>query len=36
MFFGIDENYFTTSSMELETGRNFAINETNKVIPDQM
>ncbi|HRD06723.1 MAG TPA: ABC transporter permease, partial [Saprospiraceae bacterium] len=30
--FGIDENYFTTSSMELETGRNFAINETNKVI----
>lgn len=30
--FGIDENYFTTSSMELETGRNFAINENNKVI----
>ncbi|MBP9195570.1 MAG: ABC transporter permease, partial [Saprospiraceae bacterium] len=30
--FGIDENYFTTSSLELEIGRNFSINENNKVI----
>jgi len=30
--FGIDENYFTTSSLELEMGRNFSINENNKVI----
>lgn len=30
--FGIDENYFTTSSLELEVGRNFSVNETNKVI----
>lgn len=30
--FGIDENYFTTSSLELDLGRNFSINENNKVI----
>jgi putative ABC transport system permease protein len=29
---GIDENYFTTSSLELENGRNFTINESNKAI----
>ena len=30
--FGIDENYFTTCSLELAMGRNFSINENNKVI----
>lgn len=29
---GIDENYFTTSSLELEAGRNFSFSETNKII----
>jgi putative ABC transport system permease protein len=29
---GIDENYFTTSSLELEIGRNFSTTEGNKVI----
>jgi putative ABC transport system permease protein len=29
---GIDENYFITSSLELEAGRNFAVSELNKVI----
>jgi putative ABC transport system permease protein len=29
---GIDENFFTTSSLEIEKGRNFTSNESNKVV----